>query len=153
MRQILTTLLIFTCAIAHAQTQDTATKVTDPVIGAVRAINEDVSGEPITVTENGQESTYMYVEKMPEPTFDFYKYLEDNTPQHSELKKPVRITVKFIIRKNGVIDSIRVLDTTHPKLHNDAIKVIASMPKWIPGKQNGKHVDVLYTLPVTFKPE
>ena len=38
-------------------------------------------------------------------------------------------------------------------LDNEAIRVLESMDKWTPGKQNGKEIDVRFTLPVKFKLE
>ena len=46
---------------------------------------------------------------------------------------------------------VKVLRGVDPYLDKEAVRVIMSMPKWIPGKQNGKAVSVKYTIPVMFR--
>jgi hypothetical protein len=43
-----------------------------------------------------------------------------------------------------------IIKSVDPALDNEALRVINSMPKWTPGRQNGKLVNVKYTIPVTF---
>jgi len=45
---------------------------------------------------------------------------------------------------------VKIARSVHPALDNEAIRVIYTMPKWKPGFQQGKAVDVAYTLPITF---
>ena len=49
------------------------------------------------------------------------------------------------------ITDVRVVKSVDPSLDKEAVRVIKSMPHWIPGKQNGHAVRVKFTLPVTFK--
>ena len=46
---------------------------------------------------------------------------------------------------------MKVIKSVDPSLDKEAIRVLKSMPKWIPGKQNGSAVRVKYTVPVTFR--
>ena len=57
----------------------------------------------------------------------------------------------MVIDKEGNVNDIKVLRGVDPLLDNEAIRVIKSMPKWTPGKQKGKAVNVKYTIPVSFK--
>tara|TARA_Y100000766_G_scaffold82476_1_gene70234 strand:+ start:1009 stop:1938 length:930 start_codon:yes stop_codon:yes gene_type:complete len=61
-----------------------------------------------------------------------------------------RITSAFTINKNGDIINIRVR-APHPKLEDEAVRVINLLPKMEPGRQNGKAVSVSYLLPIIFK--
>lgn len=61
-----------------------------------------------------------------------------------------RITTSFVIDKKGKIINIRVR-APHPKLQDEAIRVINLLPKMKPGKVNGKAVAVSYLLPIIFK--
>jgi protein TonB len=61
-----------------------------------------------------------------------------------------RISVQFKIDKNGNVTSIRAR-APHPKLEQEAIKVVGQLPKMTPGKQRGKAVGVLYALPIVFE--
>ena len=51
----------------------------------------------------------------------------------------------------GSISKAKVANKVDELLHAEAIRVVEAMPKWNPGKQNGKEVRVKYTLPVTFR--
>ena len=63
-----------------------------------------------------------------------------------------RISVQFKIDKNGNVVSVRAR-APHPRLEQEAVKVVSSLPKMIPGKQRGKAVGVLYALPIIFQVE
>lgn len=63
-----------------------------------------------------------------------------------------RISVQFKIDKYGTVVNVRAR-APHPMLEKEAIKVISGLPKMIPGKQRGKPVGVLYSIPIIFKVE
>lgn len=62
-----------------------------------------------------------------------------------------RVAVRFIVEKDGSISDVKPILSVHPLLNKEAVRVVESMPKWTPGKQNGKPVRVRYNLPVMFK--
>ena len=62
-----------------------------------------------------------------------------------------RVTVRFIVEKDGSISDVKPVLSVHPLLNKEAVRVVKSMPKWTPGKQNGKPVRVRFNLPVMFK--
>lgn len=62
-----------------------------------------------------------------------------------------RVIVTFVVEKNGSITDVQVIKSVDPSLDKEAVRVVKSMPHWIPGKQNGSAVRVKYTLPVTFR--
>lgn len=62
-----------------------------------------------------------------------------------------RVTVRYVVKSTGDISDVVVIRGVHPSLDKEAVRVVKAMPKWIPGKQNGKVVDVYYTLPLIFK--
>lgn len=61
-----------------------------------------------------------------------------------------RVHLKFVVTKTGEIGDVQVIRGIDPNLDKEAVRVIQSMPKWIPGKQNGKPVNVYFSLPVNF---
>jgi len=63
-----------------------------------------------------------------------------------------RISVQFKIDKYGDVVNVRAR-APHPKLEQEAVKVVKALPKMIPGKQRGKAVGVLYSLPILFQVE
>lgn len=62
-----------------------------------------------------------------------------------------RVIVKFVISKDGSISDVEVIRSRHPALDAEAVRLVRSMPRWIPGKINGQPVNVSYSLPVTFR--
>lgn len=62
-----------------------------------------------------------------------------------------RVIVRYVIRSTGDITDIEVIRGVYPSLDEEVVRIVKAMPKWIPGKQNGKAVDVYYTLPLIFK--
>ena len=62
-----------------------------------------------------------------------------------------RVTCSFVVGKDGVIRNIEVIRGVDPSLDLEAARVISMMPKWKPGMQKGKEVNVKYTVPVTFR--
>ena len=57
----------------------------------------------------------------------------------------------FVVGSNGKIRDVKVLRSVDPYLDKEAVRVVESMPSWIPGRQNGQAVSVKYTLPIQFK--
>ena len=62
-----------------------------------------------------------------------------------------RVTVQFIVTKNGSIGQVKVVRSKDPDLDKEAVRVVKSLPKFEPGKMNGHPVNVWYTLPIAFK--
>ena len=62
-----------------------------------------------------------------------------------------RVAVRFIVEKDGRVSNVRLLRSVQPSLDKEAIRVVKSMPKWTPGKHNGKPVRVRFNVPVMFK--
>lgn len=62
-----------------------------------------------------------------------------------------RVILQFIIEKDGTPTQPRIVRSVHPLLDKEALRIIRQMPKWIPGKQDGKPQRVLYTIPVPFQ--
>lgn len=62
-----------------------------------------------------------------------------------------RVLVNYVVNTDGSIDEVKIIKSAHPVLDQEAMRVVKEMPKWIPGKKDGKVVRVRFTLPVTFK--
>lgn len=62
-----------------------------------------------------------------------------------------RVTVQFVVEKDGSIANAKVLRGIDPELDKEAVRVISMMPKWKPGMQKGQAVNVKYTIPVMFR--
>ena len=61
-----------------------------------------------------------------------------------------RVVVSFIIEKDGSLTEIKVVRSLSSDTDEEALRIINKSPKWIPGKQAGQPVRVLFTLPILF---
>lgn len=118
---------------------------------------KDVIAEPEPPKHEEENKVFDIVEQQPlfpgGPTA-LMKYLSENT------KYPVvaqengvqgRVTVQFVVEKDGSISDVHVLRGVDPSLDKEAVRVVKSMPRWTPGKQNGITVRVNYRVPVLFR--
>lgn len=75
-----------------------------------------------------------------------------NYPQKAmESRIEGRIIVGFVIECDGSVSQAKILHGVDPLLDDEAIRVVMGMPKWTPGRQNGKNVRVKYNVPVNFR--
>ena len=61
------------------------------------------------------------------------------------------MVVKFVVKKDGSVGEVQVLRGKDPDLDKEAVRVVRTLPKFIPGKMNGQAVSVWFTLPINFK--
>ena len=111
-----------------------------------------------TVPEDDDDKVYQVCEKAPEfpgGMDAMMKYLYENIKYPAEAEaagKDGRAIVQFIVKKDGSIGNVEIIRSSGDNsLDTEAIRVIASMPKWNPGTQGGKPVNVKFALPVVFK--
>jgi len=62
-----------------------------------------------------------------------------------------RVVISFVVETDGSITQVQVAKPVDPLLDKEAARVVSSMPKWVPGQQNGQKVRVKYNVPVNFK--
>lgn len=108
-------------------------------------------------SEKEDRKVYDLVEQM--PTFPggqsaLFQWLSHNIKYPVEAEKhgiQGRVVTQFVVMPDGILDSIKVVNSVDPSLDNEAIRVIRAMPKWNPGMKNGKPVMTRYILPVSFR--
>lgn len=105
---------------------------------------------------NGDE-VFIVVEEQPQfpgGTETMIKFIEENL-QYPLIAKENRIQgrviVNFVVEKDGSLSDIQIVRGVDPSLDQEAKRLIASMPNWIPGKQRGQEVRVRFTLPISFR--
>ena len=105
-----------------------------------------------------EDVVYKVVEQMPEfpgGANALRAFLAENVKYPSIAKENGiygRVVCQFIVEKDGSITDVRAsISSGERSLDNEAIRVIKSMPKWKPGKQQNKPVRTRYTLPISFK--
>jgi TonB family protein len=62
-----------------------------------------------------------------------------------------RVTLQFVIEKDGSVNQIKVINSPDLSLSNEAVRVIGLSPKWTPAKNNGELARVSFLLPVDFR--
>lgn len=102
------------------------------------------------------ERVYEFVEQMPEfpgGMAALFEYVGVNIhyPQ-AALDSSIEgvVYLKFIVREDGSISNITILRDIGAGCGEEAVRVVGSMPKWLPAKQNDKPVAVFYKLPIKF---
>lgn len=94
-------------------------------------------------------------EQMPFPRYSMSEYLSRNLryPEtDAKEKKEGRVLVKFVVNEDGTISDCEVKTSATEEFDKEAIRVLKTMPSWIPGSQGGKAVKVYVTQTVVFKP-
>lgn len=134
----------------------------EPISIADRPDRVKIIDFPILDTTTGNRQTtvpeiYYVVEQMPRfPGGDtaMLKYIRENLryPQ-AAIEKEIqgRVIVKLVVNTDGTLSDIYVIKPLDPQCDQEAIRIIQSMPRWIPGRHNGVAVPVYYLVPVTFK--
>lgn len=117
---------------------------------------ESDEDEEIEIEEEDDEEFFMVVENMPEfPGGDLglMKYIQKNV-KYPAIAKEYNITgkvyVNFIVDKSGSVTNVKIVRGVDKNLDAEAVRVVKSLPKYKPGKQRGKAVRVMYTIPINF---
>ena len=124
--------------------------------------NDEIDGQDIAdfkdfvAPEVEEEEVYIIVEQMPGfPGGEeaLLKYISDHIEYPTmavERGIEGRVTVRFVVNKDGYVQDVTVIRGVHELLDKEAVRVIQSLPRWNPGKQNGVAVAVYYNVPVNF---
>ena len=89
---------------------------------------------------NGQDKVSVWIE-------EHIQYPADA----KQAKIEGRVIVEFIIDKDGSIIEPKIVKGVSDSLNDEALRLVRSMPRWTPGRQNGKAVQTRYTLPINFR--
>lgn len=114
----------------------------------------DVSKPDMKPDKNG---VYQICEQMPEfpggveALMDFVAKNVVYPQEAMDKEISGRVYVSFVIEKDGSVNEVKVMKGIGGGCDDEAVRVIKAMPKWKPGKQDGKPVRVSYMMPITFK--
>lgn len=93
-------------------------------------------------------------EQMPEFDGDLSKYIAKSIRYPANAREAGiegRVVVQFTVKKDGTLENIEVVKSANDDFSAEVIRLVEDMPAWKPGKQNGKVVNVRFTLPISFK--
>ena len=120
----------------------------------LKAVEEIAAPEP-PKHEEEQNKIFEVVEQQPQfPGGSVNGWLADHIQYPvvaAENGSSGRVVVQFVVERDGSVSQVKVVRGVDPSLDKEAQRVISSMPKWIPGKQNGQAVRSRFTVPVTFR--
>ncbi|HRF82485.1 MAG TPA: energy transducer TonB [Flavobacteriales bacterium] len=106
-----------------------------PMEGDIHQITNDE--EPARFP-GGEQAMWAYIAK-------HFKY-----PIHAEIQG--RVIIGFVVEVDGCLSQLRVIDGVGSPLDGEALRVVSSMPPWLPAELFGKPVPMKYTLPMHIKP-
>jgi len=104
-----------------------------------------------------EEKPLVGVEQMPEfpgGEAELMKFLSENVhypTSASEMGIEGRVILRFVVSKTGEVSQVEVMRGLDPACDKEAVRVVKMMPKWIPGRQNGRNVPVYFTLPIKYQ--
>lgn len=120
-----------------------------------------VADEPDVIAEFVEpapaENTYTFVSQQPQfPGGEeaLFRHISNNIVYPIKAQEngiQGRVVVQFVVTKTGEVGEVKVIRSKDPDLDREAVRVVKSLPNFIPGKQNGRPVNVWFTLPITFK--
>jgi len=98
--------------------------------------------------------TYEHLPEFPGGLKSLMSFINNNIEYPAECKEKAiqgRVIVKFIIDESGKIICPYIINSIHPLLDEETLRIIKLMPDWEPAKNRGKHIKSCFALPVTFK--
>jgi len=110
------------------------------------------TGAPATQVTD--QTIFTYVEQMPTPSVDMQAYFSQNMiypPAAAKNQIEGRVMVRFVINADGTASDVTAIRGIGAGCDDEAVRLIKAMPKWNPGKQNGRPVRCYYTIPIVFK--
>ena len=123
-----------------------AVKYTVPITFRLKSPVEETKEETLTVVD--------VMPQYPGGDHELLKFIAQSIKYPMEAQEAGmqgRVICSFVVDKKGNIVEPKVIRGIDPSLDAEALRVIGMMPRWTPGRQDGKAVRVLYTVPITFR--
>ena len=127
------------------------------------ATDGEISNLDVQVSRDGREAVeVLNVRKDPEVAAEYpggtpalMRFLSTKVKYPKEAEKrgeKGKAYVQFVVKSDGNVDYVQIAKTSGSKvLDDEAVRVVKSMPRWTPAKQDGENVNSMLTLPVAFK--
>ncbi len=109
--------------------------------------------KPVASVDNEIYSVVSQDPQYPGGQVAMAKFLSDNLVYPAEARdKGItgRVVVTFVVEKDGNVSNVKVLRDIGGGCGAEAVRVVKKMPRWKPGKANGKAVRTQFTLPLNF---
>lgn len=125
-----------------------------PILGMAQAEIPDTT-RPAESKDTSKTSKVRKLDKLsefPGGKEAMNKYLQKKLFYLSCNNESGKIVIRFVVSETGKIQDVVVIKSLNGICDKAAVRVVKSMPDWIPGQINGKNVSVFHALPITFKP-
>lgn len=123
-----------------------AVKYTVPITFRLKSLVEETKEETLTVVD--------VMPQYPGGDHELLKFIAQSIKYPTDAQEAGvqgRVICSFVVDKKGNIVEPKIIRGIDPSLDAEALRVIGMMPRWTPGRQDGKAVRVLYTVPITFR--
>ena len=146
--------------LAFANTKSVAAVVVNQqakVTPASQVVKANAEAQVTDESAPQSNKVYRSVDQMPQfpgGEAGLMRYLQSNINYPANAAKnnvEGRVVLQFVVKKDGQIGEVKIARSVDPELDAEALRVVKSMPNFIPGRQDGKPVAVWYTLPISFK--
>lgn len=132
-------------------TNDSGVESPDLIVSNTRVGNGDRLVESNNPPADKIET---YVDQLPEFEGDLGRYLEAQLHYPDAARDAGiegRVGLRFVVNEDGSITTVELAHKASPLLDAEALRVVKAMPKWKPGKINGRPVKSYFTLPISFQ--
>jgi len=140
---------------------------TESLSGDLKTVNEELaedlqnSSEEVVVVAKNQiesgEKVFDKVEvapKFPGGKLELHKFIATNVKYPSQAREKGvqgKVYIKFVVDKTGKVSNVGVVRSVDPLLDAEAVRVVSELPVWTPGENEGKPVNVHFTVPINFR--
>ena len=125
-----------------------------PIDGPENNVAKDTMSQKTRVNANPKLVTIDKMPEFPGGINELMKYISENLhyPKLAQLKGiQGKVLVSFLVSKTGKVENPVIVKGLSDEINNEALRIVQSLPDWIPGENKGQKVSVHYTLPVIFK--
>jgi TonB family protein len=129
----------------------------DPSLMEFGPIDQLMEGDELILEKQLEEEVFTIVEVNPEfngGMNEMLNFLREHIIYPEDAKEigiEGKVLIQFIVHKDGQLSDFKVIKKVYPSVDREALRVVQKMPKWIPGKNNGKIVSVRVVIPIIFK--
>ena len=121
------------------------------------SVDRQLGVDTVAVEGSPSDGYFDFVEQIPEfpgGRVEMMKFLQNTVKYPKEAQdKGIqgKVLVQFVVKSDGTVADAKVVNSINPLLDNEALRVVKAMPKWKPGMQSGKAVNVKYNIPISFR--
>jgi len=141
-----------------SQPADSSNKILDlEIVDCYLVVDVSCYDTAVIPEENETDTNkiYQFVEeppKFPDGEDEFMKFITSNFKfPNNGVDAYGKVYIQFVVNKQGKVENAKILRGLEPDIDTEALRVVGSSPDWIPGKHNGKVVNVAVTIPIVIK--